>query len=86
MKHRASPTFWQCYEKLPGSTQRLADKNFQLLKENPEHPSLRFKQIGRFRSARVGLMYRALGVHTEDVILWIWIGNHDEYDRILKSQ
>ena len=85
MKHHASPAFWQCYKRLPARTQRLADKNFKLLKENPEHPSLHFKKIGRFRSARVGLDFRALAVEVEDGILWVWIGNHDEYDRILKS-
>jgi hypothetical protein len=61
----------------------LADKNFELLKENPKHPSLHFKKVGQFWSARVGLAYRALGVEVNDDILWFWIGNHDEYDKLL---
>jgi hypothetical protein len=46
--------------------QQLADENFALLKSNPQHPSLHFKKVGRFWSARVGLQYRALAVEGED--------------------
>lgn len=85
MKHHASPEFWQCYERLPERIQRLADKNFQLLQANPAHPSLHFKKIGQFRSARVGLQYRALAIEVEDGLLWFWIGNHSEYDRLVSA-
>ena len=63
--------------------QVLADKNFALLKADPMHPSLRFKKAGRFRSARVGLRYRALAVELENGLLWFWIGTHADYDRML---
>ncbi|MFZ2089982.1 MAG: hypothetical protein WAU47_15545 [Desulfobaccales bacterium] len=60
MKHFASPDFWACYQALPKSVQALADKSFSRLKDAPRHPSLHFKKIGRFRSVRIGLSYRAL--------------------------
>ena len=63
--------------------QILADKNFELLKSNPAHPSLHFKRVGRFRSVRVGLHYRALGVESPDGIVWFWIGTHAEYDALV---
>ena len=69
MRHFASPEFWACYHVLPKSVQQLADKNFALLKRDPQHPSLHFKKISRFRSVRVGLSYRALGVEVDDGIL-----------------
>jgi len=47
MKHFASSSFWDHYEKLPQSIQELADRNFDLLKKNPRHPSLHVKQVGR---------------------------------------
>lgn len=59
MKHWASPSFWEAYGRLPKEVRSVADKNFQLLKSDPQHPSLHFKKIGRFWSARVGLRYRA---------------------------
>jgi len=61
----------------------LADKNFELLKADPRHPSLRFKRIGKYRSVRVGLRYRALAVETSEGLAWFWIGSHSDYDRLL---
>jgi hypothetical protein len=81
--HHASPRFWRCYEALPSRVQSLADKNFELLKSDANHPSLHFKQIGRYRSVRVGLHYRALGVDVDDGILWFWIGTHADYDALV---
>jgi hypothetical protein len=54
VKHFASPEFWSAYRRLPANIRALADKNFALLKSDPRHPSLHFKQIGRFHSARIG--------------------------------
>ena len=52
MKHRASPRFWQHYRALPDELQHLADRGYQLLLQDPRHPSLHFKRIGSFgRSA-----------------------------------
>jgi len=64
VKHRTLPRFWQHYQQLPIEARELADKNFELLKTNPYHPSLHFKQVDDVRklwSVRVGLQYRALG-------------------------
>lgn len=83
MRHFASRAFWRCYDALPTAARKLADKNYLLLKENPEHPSLHFKKIGRFRSVRVGLRYRALGVEVANGVLWFWIGTHSEYDKLI---
>lgn len=83
MIHHASPSFWACYDALPADVRALADKQFALLKENPRHPSLHFKRVKRFHSARVGAQYRALAVDVPDGILWFWIGSHAEYDRLV---
>jgi hypothetical protein len=48
MRHFASAAFWEAYGKLPEQVRVLADKNYALLKENPRHPSLQFKKVGRF--------------------------------------
>jgi hypothetical protein len=46
---------------------------------------LQFKSVGagRFRSVRVGLHYRALGIPVEEGVQWFWIGSHAEYDRLI---
>ena len=81
--HRTTPQFWARFDKLPETVQALARKNFELLKQNADHPSLHFKKVGRFWSARVGLNHRALAVENGADFIWVWIGNHDEYDRLI---
>jgi len=39
---------WERFDKLPESVQTVARKNFELLKQNPAHPSLHFKKVGRY--------------------------------------
>jgi hypothetical protein len=84
MKHRASRKFWSCYRQLPGNVRRLADKNYQLLNSNPSHPSLHFKRVGRFWSARVGAHHRALAVEAGADLVWFWVGSHSAYNEIVK--
>ena len=82
--HRATGKFWVHYRQLPPEIQRLADRTYLLLKENPRHPSLQFKKIGKTWSVRVGLHHRALAVQIPEGFLWFWIGLHDEYDLKIK--
>ena len=84
MKHFTSPLFWRCYEKLPASVKQLADKKFELLKNNFRHPSLHLKKAGQYYSVRVDIRYRALGVEIQEGILWFWIGIHSQYDELLR--
>jgi len=84
--HFSSSSFWDAYDKLPKSIQQVADRNFELLKVNPHHPSLHFKRIGRYFSVRAGIHYRALAVEVDGGALWIWIGNHSQYDKLINNQ
>lgn len=84
MRHFTSSDFWESYERLPIEVRRLADKNYQLLKDNPRHPSLQLKRIdGELWSVRVGQHYRAIGIDAPGGIQWIWIGSHAEYDEFM---
>jgi hypothetical protein len=83
VRHRAAPEFWRLLEQLPARIQEQARRNYELLKNDPQHPSLQFKRVGRFRSVRIGRRYRALGVEIEDGVLWFWIGTHAEYDKLV---
>ena len=83
--HRTTDQFWDRYRVLPEDVRNLADKNFQLLKENPKHPSLQFKKIGNFWSARLGLAHRALAVEDDMGFIWVWIGSHADYERIVRK-
>jgi len=83
-RHHASPEFWECYRAQPAAVRGLADKAFELLKANPQHPSLHFKKVGRFWSVRVGLHHRSLAVEIPGGVLWFWIGDHADYDRLIR--
>lgn len=82
--HRATKRFWTHFTSLSGSAQGLARKNFALLERNPRHPSLRLKKVDKFWSVRIGLAHRALAVEDGEDFIWVWIGTHDEYRRIIR--
>lgn len=82
----ATPRFWRCYNALLPEIQKLAVKNFQLFKTNPQHPSLRFeRKKPELWSVRVGSGHRALARQLDDNLIWFWIGPHDEYERLLRA-
>jgi hypothetical protein len=86
MDHHASQEFWKLYSALPPDIKARAQKQFSLLKTNPQHPSLHFKKLTEragkeIWSARVSLDYRALAVKQGDTCTWFWIGAHSTYDQ-----
>jgi hypothetical protein len=88
MEHRATEGFWRAYQALPPEIRNRADKQFALLKTNPQHPSLQFKKVGESRgqevwSARVTLSYRTLAVKGAGRFLWFWIGDHECYEELI---
>ncbi|PSB15942.1 hypothetical protein C7B65_23080 [Phormidesmis priestleyi ULC007] len=83
MRHRGTPDFWYHYRQLPNEIQDLADKSYELLQQNPCHPSLHLKKVGQYWSVRVGIHYRAVAVAEGRDFAWFWIGSHAEYDQFL---
>ena len=81
--HRATERFWESDSNLPRDIQELADKSFRLLRDNPRHPSQHFKKVGGFWSARVGFTHRPLAVEDGNDFIWVGIGTHDEYGRLI---
>jgi hypothetical protein len=86
--HHASSEFWEGYNALPPDIRSRADKQFLLLKANPQHPSLQFKKVGErsgreIWSARITLNYRALAIKRPNGYLWFWIGDHKAYEALI---
>jgi hypothetical protein len=84
--HRTNGRFCILFERLPESVQKVARKNFDLLKVDSSHPSLHFKKVGKLWSVRVGINHRALAVEDGADFIWVWTGPHDEYVRLIKQQ
>lgn len=83
MSHQASNRFWRRFDELSPELQQLARDNYELLRANPQHPSLHFKRVGKYWSVRIGSGHRALGLDSSRGILWFWIGTHEEYERLI---
>lgn len=86
MTSSTKASFRSRYRALPRDVQTLARKNYRLWLRDPQHPSLHFKKVGRFWSARIGRDYRALAVVRDDRAEWFWIGLHDEYLRLIADR
>lgn len=81
-------SYWKSYNELPKKIQRDADRKFDLWKQNPFHPSLNFKCVNteyNIWSVRVTMDYRALAIRNEKSVIWYWIGDHNKYEKLLKT-
>ncbi len=80
--------FRKAYRQLPVEVRRQAREAYRLFKHDPYHPGLHFKRVSNSRpiySARVSRDYRVIGLRDGDTIVWIWIGSHSEYDKLLSQ-
>ncbi len=84
MIHVTSSRFWSCYDRLPADVRAQADKQFAHLKRDASYPSVHFKKVGRFWSARVNQGTRALAVEHGGSLIWFWVGSHTVYEQIIK--
>ncbi|MDD5483176.1 MAG: hypothetical protein PHP98_05945 [Kiritimatiellae bacterium] len=85
MKSSTTPDFWESYNTLPPGVKAMARRAYRIWKTNPRHPSLCFKKVGNLWSIRITGGYRALAIHHEETFFWFWIGNHDEYMRLIRT-
>ena len=86
MHSKSTRSFRSLYAKLPKSIKAEAKKAYLQFKTNPSHPGLQFKCVqkkAKVYSARINLDYRVLGTLDGNEILWMWIGSHDEYDKLI---
>jgi hypothetical protein len=88
MQSQTTSRFWKSFNALPPTIQEKARKAFELWSKNSNHPSLHFKKIHSvdpIYSVRIDLQYRALGIKDEHVLVWFWIGTHEEYNNLISE-
>jgi hypothetical protein len=86
VKSRTTAGFRRAFSELPDSVQKQAREAYRRFKQDPWHPSLRFKPIHPslpIYSVRIGKGYRAVGQKDSEGVVWFWIGSHAEYDKLL---
>lgn len=88
MTSRTTERFRDALGTLPAHVRGRARDAYRVFRDNPAHPSLRFKRVHPklpIYSARIGLGYRALATVDDNVAVWFWIGTHAEYDKLLRQ-
>lgn len=88
MKSHITADFRKSYQTLLAEIRQQARKAYKLFKQDPYHPSLRFKSIHpskAYYSVRASLGYRAIGIREGDVIIWFWIGSYAAYDKLISQ-
>jgi len=88
MTSRTTKRFRQALAALPTAIRNQAATAYQRFRNNPHHQGLRFKKVHPSEpiySVRINVDYRAVGILRDDVILWFWIGKHEEYEQLLKQ-
>ena len=87
MISHTNSSFWKLYKKLPQSIRNIAKKQYKLFATDPYHASLHFKRVHSTKpiySVRITRNYRVVGVLNDNIIIWFWVGSHDDYDKLLK--
>jgi hypothetical protein len=88
MKSVTTEKFRQLYHQAPPERKAKIRRAYKLWRENPAHPSLRFKKVHStlpIYSARVDLDWRAVGVLQDGTLVWFWVGSHQAYEALLRS-
>lgn len=83
MKSSTTPDFWKSYARLSTPLKERARRVYRVWKSNPRHPSLCFNKVGHLWSIRIDAGCRAVGLQEGDTLYWFWIGDHDEYEKLI---
>lgn len=86
MKSVTTARFRQAFADLPVQIQERTREAYRQFQRDPGHPSLQFKKVHQnlpIYSARITDNYRAIGRLDGDTVIWLWVGYHGEYDRLL---
>lgn len=85
MKSFTTPDFWQAYAALSPDIKAKTKKAYRLWQNDQAHPSVHFKKVGKnLWSSRISGGHRALALKKGDDYYWFWVGDHDEYESLLK--
>lgn len=85
-KSRKDPRFNKLYERLPTPVQTLARKQFRDWQAEgfPITGWLSpLKRKNNFLVCRIDRRWRAVAYLKDDVLIWTWIGSHEDYNNFL---
>ena len=86
MESVKTESFEVCLKKIPKKVRKRVARVFVIWEGNPYHRGLHFEQKysrERLYSMWASKNYRMLGFKEGDTLYWWWIGQHDEYIKML---
>jgi hypothetical protein len=86
VKSSTTTEFRRLFADLPEQVQQQTRGAYRQFKEDPSHPSLRFKKVHPdlpIYSARITKNYRAVGQLDGDTVIGFWVGSHTDYEKLL---
>ena len=85
LAHVVSRDFRRAFDQLPPEVQERAKEKHRLLERDPGAPELNLRNpFDIVWRVEIGEGYRAVGaMYEEPVIVWLWIGPHDNYEALL---
>jgi hypothetical protein len=86
MISRTTERFRKTFAALPKKVQTQAKEAYSQFRQDPFYPSLRFKRVHSTKpiySVRINVEYRAVGIQDDNVMVWFWVGAHDDYAKLL---
>jgi len=79
--------FLAALRRTSGACSGPREKKLRALRRDHSHPSLNFKKLkdgaGNRFSIRIGDHHRAIGRRMGEVIEWVWIGTHEDYNKLI---
>ena len=88
MRSHTAERFRKLFQALPKDVQRRARNSYRFFAQDPFHLGLHYKQVHPtlpIYSVRIELHYRAVGTRRGNVMVWFWIGSHEDYDHLLSQ-
>jgi hypothetical protein len=87
VKSRTTAQFRKAFAGLPEQVQEQAREAYRQFKQDPSHPSLRFKKVHpRNTNLFCSNQQKLSGSWTaRDTVIWFWVGSHTEYDKLLSQ-
>ena len=86
MNSFCSSKFWDCYNGLSEQIRDEAKESYVLWCKDSTAKSLYFKPVPNkagWWSVRATKSHRAVGIKDGEDIVWFFIGNHDDYMRLI---
>lgn len=84
--HSTTGRFWASFERLPKAVQRVAREKLRVVEGEPCASIVAFQEGRKVLVGKGRAKPRALAIEDGSDFIWVWIGPHDEYRRLIRQR